>query len=147
MKAKTLLWLLLMGISIFSCDSDDDNNPIYTSDCDLNTLISENLYDNAPDDQLSITSFEISEDCLELEFSSSGCDGSTWEVQLIDSGQLLESFPVQRNIRLSLENTEVCDAIISKTLSFDLTELQIQEADQVSLNLTNSGDQILYEYE
>ncbi|GGE37487.1 hypothetical protein [Psychroflexus planctonicus] len=140
-----MIWLCLFAL--ISCDSDDDNNTNYAGNCDFNTLISADLFANAPDDPLSITNFEINENCLVLELSSSGCDGNTWEVQLIDSDQLLESFPVQRNIRLSLQNMELCDAVISKTFSFDLTELQVPESNQVNLNLTNSGDQILYEYE
>ena len=89
---------------------------------------------------------EINGDCLVINFSASGCDGNTWIVKLIDSEQILESNPIQRNLRISLENNEDCTAVPNKTLTFDISNLQIQDDNRIYLNITNSGDQILYEY-
>ena len=141
---NNILILTLIGLTILSCTNDDDNeNPV---DCNFETVISAEQYANAPNDQLSIVDLEINENCLQITFSASGCDGNSWEVKLIDSEQILESLPVQRNLRLSLENNEDCTAVPNKILTFDISELQITDDNQVYLNITNSDDQILYEY-
>ena len=141
---RKILFLTLIGLAILSCSKDDDNeNPV---NCDFETLISTEQYANAPSDQLNVNSIEINGNCLKINFSASGCDGNSWEVKLIDSEQIMKSNPLQRNLRLSLENNEDCTAVLGKTLTFDISELQILDDNQVYLNITNSDDQILYEY-
>ncbi len=124
-----------------ACNNDDDNS----DNCNKVVIISSELYTNAPADQMTINSLDLNENCLNISFSSSGCDGSTWEVKLIDSELILESNPPQRNLRLSLKNEEECEAYITKELTFDINNLKI-DGNQVLLNITNSDDQILYEY-
>ena len=141
---RKILFLTLIGLAILSCSKDDDNeNPV---NCDFETLISTEQYANAPSDQLNVNSIEINGNCLKINFSASGCDGNSWEVKLIDSEQIMKSNPLQRNLRLSLENNEDCTAVPGKTLTFDISELQILDDNQVYLNITNSDDQILYQY-
>ncbi len=142
MKYRILITLIIVA-GFFSCDNNEDANE---KNCDYDTLISADLYANAPNDQLSINNLEIIDNCLQITFSASGCDGNSWEVKLIDSEQIMESLPVQRNLRLSLKNNEACAAVPTKTLSFDISELQISNNNQVYLNINNSNDQILYEY-
>jgi len=113
--------------------------------CDFETVISTEQYANAPSDQLTINSLDINDNCLKINFSSVGCSGDTWVLKLIDSGDILESLPPQRNLRLSLKNEEECEAFITKELSFDISNLQVG-GNQVQLNITNSDDEILYEY-
>lgn len=138
---KKILTLAIIGIAVLSCSDNDDS-----TNCDFETLVSAEQYENAPSDQLSITGLEINGNCLKIKFSASGCDGNSWNVKLIDSEQILESNPIQRNLRLSLENNELCAAVPSKTLTFDISELQVLNNNKVYLNITNSVDQILYEY-
>lgn len=151
MKTINLFWSILVCICSFSCGSDDEgnanNNDLndYTI-CDFMTIESANLYENAPNDDLIINSITLIDDCMIFEFSAGGCDGSTWEVQLIDSGQILESFPIQRNLRLSLNNQEDCEAFVTKSLSFDIANLQDDGNNQVVFNVDNFESQVLYEY-
>lgn len=139
---KKLLILSLIGITILSCSNDDNGN---SNSCDLETIISAEQYENAPSVQLNINSLEINGNCLKINFSSSGCSGDTWELKLIDSEVVLKSNPPQRNLRLSLKNQEACEAYITKELTFDISNLQV-DGKKVQLNLTNSNDNILYEY-
>lgn len=137
---------ILVVISVFfitltACDKDDNNS----INCDKQVVISADEYNTAPTDQMTINNLEINGDCLKIDFSSGGCSGDTWELKLIDSGALLYSNPPQRNLRLSLKNEELCEAYITKELTFDIRELQV-EGNQVLLNIINSDDQILYEY-
>ena len=112
--------------------------------CDQDVIISMTEYENAPDDLVWITDMSISENCLKIKFDAGGCDGNTWIVKLIDSGLIAESYPCQRTLRLSLENKEVCMAIASKEISFNIEDLQIKGDNKVQLNI--SGQSILYEY-
>ncbi len=143
MKAiKLIIGTIIIGLSITSCDKETDN---FSTVCDQSVIVSKNKYSTAPNDQLTIISAELNDDCLKINFASSGCSGSSWEVKLIDSGVILYSNPPQRNLRLSLKNREMCDAYIGKEITFDVKDLQVK-GNKLLLNITNSGNQILYEY-
>ena len=114
------------------------------SDCDQNVIISPTEYQNAPNDPFSIAEMTIMGNCLNIKFVASGCDGNTWIVKLIDSGNVAESYPCQRTLRLSLDNKEECTAVPGKEISFDIKDLQIVGNDKVILHV--SGKEILYEY-
>ncbi|WP_157111630.1 hypothetical protein [Nonlabens spongiae] len=142
---KHLLFFMSLCIAFVGCSEGDDNQRPTSSNCDMNVVLSNAQFQNAPADQISIDELIIDGDCLKISFSSSGCDGNSWEVKLIDSETIAESFPPQRDIRLSLRNIEVCQAIISKEISFDISNLQV-DGNQVFLNIANNGARILYEY-
>lgn len=114
------------------------------TECDQNVIISPTEYQNAPNDPFSITDMTITENCLKIKFGASGCDGNTWIVKLIDSGNVAESYPCQRTLRLSLDNKEECTAVPVKEISFDIKDLQIVGNDKVILHV--SDKEILYEY-
>ena len=138
---KTPLIIFVVLLNLFACDNETNNINI----CEQVTIVSSELYENAPNHLLTINSLEINENCLKINFSSSGCDGDTWDLKLIDSEAILESLPPQRNVRLSLKNEEVCLAYVTKELTFDITPLKL-DGNQVLLNITNANKQILYEY-
>ncbi len=140
MTIKNILILALIGLTILNCTDDEQSN------CDFETLISAEQYTNAPSDQLTINNLTIKNDCLTINFSSGGCDGNSWEIKLIDSEAILESASPQRNLRLSLKNEEECYAYITKELTFDISNLQV-DGNQVQLNINNSDDTILYKYQ
>ncbi|MDL2262447.1 hypothetical protein LJC11_02970, partial [Bacteroidales bacterium OttesenSCG-928-I21] len=114
------------------------------SDCDQDVIISQTEFQNAPNDPVSIISAEIIENCLKIKFAASGCDGNSWIVKLIDAEVVAESYPCQRGLRLSLDNKEMCDAVITKEISFNIEDLQIGKNDKVLLHI--GGKEILYEY-
>ena len=140
MKKRILIGLVVI-FGIIACNNDDDDS----NNCDQVTIVSLEQYETAPNDQLFINTLELNGDCLKINFSSSGCDGDTWILKLIDSEIIMESNPPQRNLRLSLKNEEDCEALITRELTFDVNELRV-DGNQVLLNITNSNDQILYEY-
>jgi len=131
---------ILVCLSFTSCEKED-----HLTNCGDQIVISADEYITAPNDQLTINNLELNGDCLTINFSSSGCSGDTWKLELIDASIILESNPPQRNLRLSLKNEESCLAYITEEISFDLKDLQI-DGNEILLNITNSGDQILYEY-
>ncbi len=113
--------------------------------CDDDVIVSAEAYITAHDDHLNINSIEIIDDCLVIDFGSSGCDGSTWELKLIDADVIMESDPPQRNVRLSLKNDELCDAYFSKVISFDISALQV-DGNKLLINLKGHNEPILYKY-
>jgi hypothetical protein len=139
---QKIVFLTLILLVAISCS---ENNSINTYDSDFQVIVDEDLYANAPADPLEIIDLTIVNDSLKISFSSGGCDGSSWDVKLIDSGAILESFPVQRNLRLSLKNEELCKAIVMKEIAFDISKLQV-EGNSIQLNITNSDKSILYKY-
>ena len=112
--------------------------------CDQNVVVSSIEYESAPNDPFSIVEMTINGDCLNIKFTASGCDGNTWIVKLIDSGDIAESYPCQRTLRLSLKNEELCNAVPTKEISVDIKDLQIVGNNKVILQV--SGEEILYEY-
>ena len=145
MKTLNFVFAFVMiSLSLPSCTKDKDDCH-QSPDCDQFVIIDGAQYLTAPDDQLTIVSAELTDDCLRIKFASSGCSGSSWKVKLIDSETVLYSDPPQRNLRLSLKNQELCDAYIGKEITFDISVLRVN-GNRVLLNITNSGSQILYEY-
>ena len=145
MKPSTILFLLIVILGSGACHKCDDCIP--ASGCDQPVIVDQALYETAPDDLLSFENIRLDGDCLEITFLSGGCDGSAWITRLIDSEAILESFPVQRVLRLSLHNMEPCDAVIAKTVRFDLTPIQLEEYDRILLNIDGyQGERILYRY-
>ncbi len=149
---KKLFILALFGLALFSCSKDDDrdnnisdNTITESNSCELETLVSAEEYKNSLSDPLTINSLEIIDGCLKISFSAGGCGGDTWELELIDSGDILESYPPQRNVKLSLKNEELCKAYITKEVTFDISNLKV-DGDRVQLNFLNSDKGILYEY-
>ncbi|MEW7277978.1 hypothetical protein ABW636_05230 [Aquimarina sp. 2201CG1-2-11] len=134
---------ILVGLTILSCSNDDDESS--NDNCGLTTIISAKQYSDAPSDQLTINSLTIENNCLKINFGSSGCSGDSWELKLIDSEDILESMPPQRNLRLSLKNEEACQAFITKDITFDISSLKV-DGNQVQLTITNSDESVLYEY-
>lgn len=140
---KKLLVLILIGLIFFSClNSDNEENQ---KDCDFETLINSQQYANTNSDQFTINSLAIKDDCFTINFSSSGCDGNSWELKLIDSGAVAESLPPQRDLKLSFKNEEACLAYLTKEITFDISNLQV-DGQQVLLNIININESILYEY-
>lgn len=139
---RILTVLILLVFTFNSCLKDDEKDYSF---CDQLVIISENEYLTAPDDHLTIDSLRIDGNCLIINFSSGGCNGDTWELKLIDSGAVMESYPPQRILRLSLKNEEPCDAWLAREVSFDISTLQVS-GNPVWLNIKNSGNRILYEY-
>lgn len=135
-------FLLLFSILCVSCDDEGQVDPLM---CDQSVVISASEYATAPRDAVTINSIALVAGCLQVNYSASGCDGSTWDTQLIDSGAVMESFPPQRNLILSINNQEACDAVITRQTSFNISELQT-EGSSVWLNIVNTEDTFLYEY-
>ncbi|RLD49664.1 MAG: hypothetical protein DRJ05_20635, partial [Bacteroidetes bacterium] len=77
---------ILVCLSFTSCEKED-----HLTNCGDQIVISADEYITAPNDQLTINNLELNGDCLTINFSSSGCSGDTWKLELIDASIILES--------------------------------------------------------
>ena len=127
------------------CEDDHDTIPIIEI-CDQKTMVNKNIYDNLVSADFDFVSAEITDNCLAIEISASGCDGNSWEFNLVDSGAVAESSPEQRYLKFQLINEEACLAVFKKTISFDLTPLQISGSNEVILHLEGLESSLRYKY-
>ncbi len=97
-------------------------------------------------DDFTILQAVITDDCLTLEIAASGCDGTNWSADLVDSGTILESLPLQRNVALKFTNPEECTAVIRQQLSFDLYPIQVSHYNSLLLNIDGWDTPINYPY-
>jgi len=151
-RMRNILLVALAGITLLGCSKEESDNARIVlpgqetpTQCDFRTVVSQEAFVTAPADQLSIQEVALAGDCLNIRFSASGCDGNSWQVKLIDSSVILDSDPAQRSIRLSLRNNELCQAIITREVSFDVSNLR-DSGNQVWLNLGEWNESILYTY-
>lgn len=132
---------MVVVFGLISCDKEDEKQ----SDCGDYAIVSMEDYDNADTSSFEISNVATEGSCITITIHSSGCDGNTWNAELVDLGDINESLPPQRSLRLILENNEVCNAYISKDFSFELEELS-EGYDQVTFHLKDYDQSILVNF-
>jgi hypothetical protein len=138
--------LFVVAISLLGCSVNDADHTT-AGDRVLETIIDPTQFKSAALDPLTLNDLEIQNDRLWINFSANGCSGDTWKVKLITTHFVLESKPPQRELVLSLKNDEPCSAPISRDVTFDISNLQLEEGgDEMWLNIINTDRRIFYEY-
>jgi hypothetical protein len=138
---KTISFLIFSVLCLsLSCKKDEK-----TPSTDKSIIIGTDAFNTYPNDPLTISDVSISGDYLQIGFSSSGCDGKSWIIELVGSSDILYSDPPQRQIRLSLKNNEACQAAFGKTMTFNLKPSRINSG-EIILNLAGWNSPIKYKY-
>ncbi|MGB1248674.1 MAG: hypothetical protein ACPG4Z_07295 [Chitinophagales bacterium] len=140
---------VLSVLCLFSCEKEENNNSTTDFDLQCDEFIIENAsrYQNDSSLYFGIDTIVLNGSCLDITIGASGCNGSTWNVDFIDEGVIMESLPIQRNARVLLvENNEACLAVPSRTFSFDLQPIQESSENSLILNIDGWDESILYEY-
>ncbi len=109
-------------------------------------IVDETLYDETEIDNYNIQNVVLEEGILKVTINSSGCDGNSWIANLVDSGDISESSPVQRSLKLNLVNQEECLAEFTRTYEFDLSKIQVDQETVIVLNIAGWNEPINYEY-
>ena len=145
---KPIGFLVLLFFLILGCNKNDDgpNSCSNAGNCDDCIVINKDLYNQTNTDNYTIKKVSVNDDCLEIKFASSGCDGHTWGIDLIDEGGIAETVVPQRNLKLKLTNREECDAVITRTISFNLKALQLTNYKAINLKIVGYNNLIRYEY-
>ncbi|SDC80775.1 hypothetical protein [Niabella drilacis] len=137
--------ILLLAIAcLISCDrkspvSDDGYNK-------EGLIVSEKKYQAVTTNNYTISNATIEGDSLFISFSASGCSGISWETAVVDAGRIAESNPVQRYIKLSLSNKELCAAVFSKKAGANIRSLRMPGSNTISFNLAGWNQPLLYHY-
>jgi hypothetical protein len=126
-------------------DQASDPVILFSNNCDDQVIPDSDKYDSETT-FFMITAANINGNCLEIVFYSSGCNGESWTWEMVDADLVMESYPVQRNLRLILNNPEFCQAVFTKTAYFDLTPIALKEYNQIKINLSGWDTQLLYKY-
>jgi hypothetical protein len=136
---KKIVIFIIFFLLFFSCSKDD--NLI----CGKVILIDNEKFVDYPSDPLIISDVLLENDCLQISFGASGCDGQNWVMELVGAADIFYSNPPQRPVRLSLKNNEVCQAAFGKTVSFDLKPSRVSGG-EIILNLAGWNSPIRYKY-
>ena len=110
------IFLCAMLISLSCSDSVDADLDL----CNKCVIIDNTLYNIAKTGDFTVNNVLLNRDFLTIKIGASGCSGNSWKATLIDANQILESNPMQRNIRVIFENNKACFAIFEKEFTFNI---------------------------
>ena len=147
MQLNFPLIYLLIVFAVFGCKKSDNVviEPPLPPECDDPVIVDTDLYNTAPADEFQYQSAEIDGNCLKMVVRyGGGCE--IVDFQLYDAAAIMESFPIQRNIRLSLEDNDNCKALVTQELMYDLTPLQVEGYSTIILNLQGYSESLTYNY-
>lgn len=122
MKNIRFYIVLVTVLLLVACDNDDDNSAT-VNPCGLNTVIDIDQYNQPSPSAYFISNVQVNEGCLEITISGSGCDGSTWVANLFSTPPITNGYDSNSSLSLKLTNIELCEAVITKTYSFNLSSI------------------------
>jgi len=143
---KRFSFFLVITLCLTNTQCDDDDLPLPPQVCDYQVLIDAMAYDETIPLNFNFLATQVIDNCLFIEISASGCNGDSWEVELIDSAIVAESSPEQRFLKFKLINEEVCLAVFDKTYTFNLEPLQVEGSNEIILNIEGYDGSVLYSY-
>lgn len=144
---KKIAIFILLLIVILSCNSNDNETLVPTSSCNENAQIeTETNFNSIETNNYVIQNVVLTNNCLAITLSSSGCNAVNWDMNLFSHNNFTAVYPLQRFAKIELINNEMCLAVFSKTISFDLTPYQVQNQNQVTINLEGWNEPIVYTY-
>ncbi len=144
MKKVSYFGVLLLAVTLFACESDD-NGPS-SEICDVLAEINGSRFNSADDANYTVESASITGDCLAVQLQSGGCDGSEWEIRFFASDAIDESLPPQQSATIVLDNDEPCDAIVTREFTIELTPLQLPSESSLIIRLTGWDGILEYEF-
>ncbi len=122
---------------LFSTGSSNSLN------CEKSLVISEPFYNASK--STAVSNAEIKENCLYLTFTILSTQDRIKDVNLIDSGQVLESSPIQRKLKLVVKENLTLSTLIEVTTSFDLSKLTAWDnPDPIILNIDGYDTPLKY---
>ncbi|MEO8774590.1 MAG: hypothetical protein ABI263_08255 [Gelidibacter sp.] len=143
---KKNVFIIFISVLMLGCNSDDDNSSLENT-CDfISKVISEEDFNAINTSNYQIADVELNNHCLEIKFSSCGCDPELWRENLYSTNSFYTVFPLQRTLKIELINEKMCQAVFKKSISFDLTPFQIDGQRTLPLNIDGWNEQIIYEY-
>lgn len=137
---KMFLSGLLFLPLLFSCEREEEIT------CTALPIIDQQRYQDSSSDHYSFSSVAITGDCLTFNLQASGCSGEQWEVALLDAGILASTPEIHRFLKVELQNSEDCEALLESSYSFNLSGLQVKGESELVLDLEGLQQELTYHY-
>jgi len=115
--------------------------PVGFKNCEKGTIISAKLYEITK--STPVTALEIENNCLKITFNILSTQDRIEDVTLVDSGQILESFPAQRRLKFSVKENLTKPTTVEATTSFDISKLA-EQGETIILNIDGFKDPIKF---
>ena len=124
-------------------ETEATNKVVLFSDrhCEKGTIISPQLYKELQESPISFA--KIEQNCLTLTFSILFTQDRIEDVTLVDSGLIMESFPVQRKLKFNIKENLTKPTSIEVSTSFDISNL-IELGETVILHIDGYSESIEY---
>ncbi len=135
-------WIFAISILLLCACQEDD--AILEDDC-KQVVVDNDLFASSEGDDFDFEDINLDGNCLVLMIRYGGGCGSI-ATALIDAGDF-EGVPPRRSLRLKLEDNDPCEALITNTTSFDLTEIQLADEDEILLDIAGWPSPIIYLYD
>ncbi len=143
MYKPLILFMALLSIGLPSCTKDGCG--CEATACRPALVVGEEGFQNFPNDPHFIALARVEGQCLEVVYRYGGGCG-TVSTQLLVNEVAAYTEPPTRFLRLSLEDNDLCEALVSDTLQFDLGVLHSGEEGQALLRLEGWEEVIDYSY-
>jgi hypothetical protein len=134
---------LLLSITILSCEDKEPSS----AQCGRDIFINDQGFHNAKDDsEMEITDATITGNCMIIKYTySGGCGGLS--TQLVAEQLQIKNtkYPAIRELKLSFDDQDKCEALISTSEEFDITSLQGAE-NPIIITLHKWNKDIEYSY-
>lgn len=138
---------LLVCFLLFTFTACKEDPPSTTQDCEKKIVIDDTKYNGAKDESdFSIRNVSITGNCMDVTYNYGGGCGEI-RTELIASEQSVQNtmeLP-SRFLKLSIDDQDPCEAMITVTESFKISALQ-NEANQVYIKLHKWDSLITYSY-
>ena len=147
---KFYFFFILFAVTLISCDFMDDapsvpSAPIVTPCSKSAMYVNAQQYNQTDTLNYTVTNLVLSGNCLEVTISSSGCNPDNWDMNLFAIQSPLAVYPHLVHARVQLINNEACLAVFQKTVSFDLSTIQLP-GNELHIGLDGWNTPISYQY-
>lgn len=104
-------------------------------------ILSKEQYQEEETNGIFIDSAHVIGDYLIMDYETSGCQLYEWEPYLVESQEVLESFPTQRSLKLVTHEIGGCAAVKRKRGIFNLRDLKVN-GDSIILNIAHGFGEV-----
>jgi len=138
---RNIVIIFVTAFYVLGCD-EDSTTPQNTCN---DVIVSSEQYNNSQTDDFTLTDVVSENECLKISLRyGGGCKEVT--ASLIDSEDVIETDPIQRNLKIVFADDDECEALVEKSFYFEISNLQINNEKEVLLNFEGSSLTFLYEY-
>ncbi|WP_298760463.1 hypothetical protein [uncultured Psychroserpens sp.] len=143
---NVVIAILLTSLFLVGCTKEGNKKDDSFSMCSNSVSPNQEAYFSDIGEDFTISEIQIEGDCLTGVINFTGSCSTDITLNLIDSEAILESLPLQRNIKLVLDYDNSCDTEITRSFSFNLTPIRVDDENLLELNILGLDNTLYYEY-